>query len=57
MRPMVILEQLEFNGWGRRKLRIDQQHCSYSTILIYMTGKRGKPVQNTNIPKHASCLQ
>ena len=23
----------EFNGCDRRKLRMDQQHCSYSTIL------------------------
>ena len=24
----------EFNDCDRRKLRMDQQHCSYSTILI-----------------------
>jgi hypothetical protein len=24
---------IEFNGCDRRKLRMDQQHCSYSTIL------------------------
>ena len=23
----------EVNGYDRRKLRLDQQHCSYSTIL------------------------
>ena len=23
----------EFNGCDRRKLRMDQQHCSYSTVL------------------------
>ena len=23
----------EFNGCDRRRLRMDQQHCSYSTIL------------------------
>ena len=33
MRPMVTLKQLEFNGCNRRKLKMDQQHCSYSTIL------------------------
>jgi hypothetical protein len=27
----------EFNGCDRRKLRMDQQHCSYSTILTELT--------------------
>jgi hypothetical protein len=27
----------EFNGCDRRKLRIDQRHCSYSTILTQIT--------------------
>ena len=26
---------MEFNGCDRRKLRMDQQHCSYSTIQKY----------------------
>jgi hypothetical protein len=32
MRPMVTLKQ--FNGCDRRQVRMDQQHCSYSTILM-----------------------
>ena len=35
----------ELNGCDRRKLRMDQQHCSYSIILIDRV-KRRKPVQN-----------
>ena len=27
----------EFNGCDRKKLRMDQQHCSYSTILNVIT--------------------
>ena len=27
----------EFNGCDRRKVRMDQQHCSYSSILTYLT--------------------
>jgi hypothetical protein len=27
----------EYNGCGRRKLRMDQQHYNYSTILNYLT--------------------
>ena len=37
---MVTLKQLEFNGCNRRELMIVQQHCSYSTILTYLTVKR-----------------
>jgi hypothetical protein len=44
---------IEFNGCDTRTQRMDQQHCSYSTIVTEMTVKRKKPVQNTNIPKHA----
>jgi hypothetical protein len=47
----------EFNGCHRRKIMMDQQHCSYSTILLIDRVKRRKPVQITIIPKHASCLQ
>ena len=37
-------QQLLFNGFYRRKLRMDQQHCSYSTILNDKV-KRRKPEQ------------
>ena len=37
-----------FNGCDRRKLRMNQQHCSFSTILTWMTVKKRKPVQNKN---------
>ena len=37
---------------------MDQQPCSYATITNLIDRvKRRKPVQNQNIPKHASCLQ
>ena len=42
----------EFNGCDRRNLRMDQQHCSYSTILTSLTSEN-----NINTPKHLSCLQ
>jgi hypothetical protein len=46
----------ELNGCDRRKLMMDHQHCSYSTILTYLSEKR-KPLENKTIPKHASCLK
>jgi hypothetical protein len=57
MRPVVILKPLEFNGCDRKKLRMDQQHCSYFAMLTNDRVKRRKPVQNKNIPKGASCLR
>jgi hypothetical protein len=36
---------------------MDQQHCSYSTILTNDRVKRRKPVQNKTFPKYASCLK
>jgi hypothetical protein len=48
----------EFNGCDRRKLRMESTilQLLHNTNLIYRV-KRRKPVQNNNIPKHASFLQ
>jgi hypothetical protein len=48
----------EFNACDRLKLRMDQQHCSYSTILTYLRRvKRRKSVQDLkNTPKQVLCL-
>uniref|UniRef100_A0A674DTL5 Metastasis associated 1 family, member 2 n=1 Tax=Salmo trutta TaxID=8032 RepID=A0A674DTL5_SALTR len=35
--PMVTLKPTEFNGCERIKLRMDQQHCSYSIIRTELT--------------------
>jgi hypothetical protein len=48
----------EFNGCDGRKLKMDQQTCSYSTILTEMTErKEGCLYRIKNNPKYASCLQ
>ena len=54
----------EFNGCDGRKLRMDQNHCSYSNnivvppkILTYITEwTEGSLYKIKYIPKHASCL-
>ena len=47
----------ELNGCDRRKLRMNQQPCSYSTIPnLNDRVKRRKPVQNKAIPNmHPVC--